>query len=172
MNIRSAFAGALLLTSALLPAACGTSPNLSQTIADAQILVSGVEASYAALKVFSPGISSTAADARIVVLEHDLDAALATLKAAQTAADQASGIRAVEADVNGIANLAAVLVADIPGVPPGVVLGFQAAEILLPIIEATANQLVPQTVGSPGVPAMFVSHLTPAEARAVLASKH
>lgn len=170
MNLsRRATFGAPLI---LLLSRCGAtgSPNVQQAIADAQIVATGVQGAYGALKAFDPALTNSATDQQVQAIFARLPDALAQLKAATDPKDQADRMRAVEADVNGVINLAAGIVRVVPGVPPEVMLGFQAAVVLLPIIEAVANQLVPATVGGPTAPAVFANKtgMTAAQARGTL----
>lgn len=160
---------AIGLTAGVL-VSCSTAPNVPQAIADAQIVADGVANSYATLKQIDPGLTNSATDAQIEAILGRLPDAMAQLRAATTTASQASGLRAVEADVNGVLNLAAGIVAVVPGVPPAVVLGLQAAEVLLPVIEGVANQLVRSPTGAPAAPAVLISAMTPDQARATLAA--
>lgn len=154
----------------LLAFGCSTQPNIQQAIADAQIIATGVQGAYGTLKAFDPALTNSATDQQVQAIFARLPDALAQLKAATDPKDQADRLRAVEADVNGVINLAAGIVRVVPGVPPEVMLGFQAAVVLLPIIEAVANQLVPATVGSLTVPAVFANRtgMTAAQTRATL----
>lgn len=147
--------------------ACSTAPNVNQAIADAQIVASGVQVAYDSLKAFDPALTSSDTDAQIQANLKRLPGALTQLQAATTAASQASGLRAVEADVNGVLNLAAGVVTALHP-PQSVVVAFQAAEVLIPVIEGIANQLVPATVGGTAVPVAFRSTMSPDQAWAAL----
>lgn len=167
LSRRATFGGPLIL----LLSRCGANgPNIAQAVADAQIVATGVQEAYRALKEFDPALTSSASDQQVQAIFARLPDALAQLKAATDPKDQADRLRTVEADVNGVINLAAGIVRMVPGVPPEIVLGFQAAAVLLPIIEAAANQLVPATVGGPTVPAVFANRtgMTADQARARL----
>lgn len=142
--------------------------GVSQAIADAQAVVAGVDQSWTALKLLYPQAITPARDAQVRAL---LDAAPGILAQLSTAADpstNAGGLRGVEAIVNQVLNIASANLVNVPGVPPGVLLGLQAAAVLLPILEATANTLVPAApkVGAP--PSRFASGMTPDQARAAL----
>lgn len=169
MNLsrRATFGGPLIL----LLSRCGANgPNIAQAVADAQIVATGVQGAYGTLKAFDPALTNSATDQQVQAIFARLPDALAQLKVATDPKDQADRLRTVEADVNGVINLAAGIVRVVPGVPPEVVLGFQAAAVLLPIIEAAANQLVPATVGGPTAPAVFANKdgMSPEQARATL----
>jgi hypothetical protein len=166
--------GLSLATPALL-ASCATSSTqtnpaaaINQAIADAQIVVSGVQNSYNALHGLYPQAITAQTDAQVQALFAAAPGILAGLSTGADSVTNASGLRGVESLINQILNITAVALAQVPGIPPQMLLGLQAATVLLPLIEATANQLVPitPTVGAP--PPRFTSAMSPAQARQVL----
>lgn len=163
---RHLFGVASAATLTLTLAACQPGA-LSQAISDAQAVVSGVSGAYSALKQAFPKAVSKATDAQVQAILSEAPAVLAQISATADAATNAGGIRGVEAIVNQVLNIAAGIVGSIPGVPLSIMAGFQAAAVLLPILEAAANQLVPKT-GAVAVAGVFRSNMTADQARAVL----
>ncbi len=161
----------ILIGSGSLLTACSTSnaPQVSQAIADAQSIVQGVKGSYAALKMLYPDLLSPAADAQVQSLLASAPDILSRLSETADAATNAGGLRGIESIVNGVLNIAASALAKVPAISPNVLLGLQAATVLLPFLEATANTLVPEApkVGAP--PARFRSSMTVGDARKALA---
>jgi hypothetical protein len=163
------FAAPVLIFTGCAPTSTTTNvAGVSQAIADAQAIVSGVDQSWSALKLLYPQVVTPATDAQVRALLDSAPGILAQLSTAADAATNAGGLRGVESLVNQVLNIASATLSNVPGVPPNVLLDLQAASVLLPILEATAQTLVPAApkVGSP--PARFASSMTPDQARAVL----
>jgi hypothetical protein len=163
------FVAPFALTACTSTSATSTTAALTQAIADARAVVIGVDQSYTALRTLYPTAITPATDAQVRALLNAAPAILAQLSTAADAATNAGGLRGVESLINQVLNITAAALANVPGVPPQMLLGLQAAAVLLPIIEMTAQTLVPTTptVGAP--PPRFASAMTPAQARVVLA---
>jgi hypothetical protein len=151
------------------PGASGAASSVSQAVADARIVADGVARSYAALRALYPQAVSPAADAQAQALLASLPGFLAQIQVTADAATNAAGVRGVESVAEQLLNLSAAVVAQVPGVSPGVQQGFQALAVLLPILELEANALVPAAARVGLAPGRFRSAMSPAEARAVLA---
>lgn len=165
---------------------CAGSLTMASIINDAQTLIGtpvvsavcpagpcGLTGAYLTFEKLYPQAVSPVADAKIQTLlatATETGGLLDRLKAASTAAEQAKGIRDVENVANQVLGIIATEIAQVPGIDPTVVLGFQGAEILIPILEAAANQLVP--VGARAalrMPAAFANpSMTADQARAAL----
>ena len=175
--------GALVLSGVIAGASlmpgCATAPagtsqtttNIAQAITDAKAVVAGVQQSYATLKTLYPLAITPATDAQVTALLDSAPGILAGLSAAADPATNAGGLRGVESIVNQVLNIVAASTNSIPGIPPEVLLGLQAATVLLPLIEAAANGLVPQAATVAAGPAKFRSAMTPAQARAQLGER-
>lgn len=175
-----------LAIAAMLVACTPGKTDLATVIGDAQLLIGtpvasavcpagpcGLTGAYLIFKNLYPQAVTPTADAKIQVL---LSSAVMTgglldqLKAAATAADQATDIRAVEGVANQVLGIIAGQIANVPNIDPAIVLGFQAAAILIPILEQAANQLVPtKPVVTARMSAAFINPaMTTDQARATL----
>ncbi len=158
-----------ILTGCSSTSSTSSSVQVTQAIADARAIVQGVSGSYAALKMLYPDLISPAADAQIMSSLAQAPDILSKLSTTAADATNASGLRGIESLVNGVLNIVAAELAKVPNIPPNVLLGFQAATVLLPIIEAAANTLVPAVPTVGAGPARFRSSMTVADARKALA---
>lgn len=162
----------ILIGSGAFLTGCSTSStssaNVAQAISDARAVVQGVSDSYTALKTLYPAAVSPAVDAQVRALLASAPGILSQLSATADAATDASGLRQVETIVNGVLNIAANALAKVPNVAPNILLGFRAATVLLPFIEAAANTLVPAPATVGAAPVRFRSSMSVAEARAAL----
>lgn len=151
----------LLSTSTVTP--------LQQAISDASAVVQGVTDSYAAIKMLYPTLISPNVDAQVQATLAAMPGLLANLSTAGDPVTNASNLRGIESAVNQVLNTVAGIVAKVPGIPPGVLLGLQAAAVLVPILEQAANRLLPNVASHVGTPpARFKSELTVSQARAAL----
>src|SRR6185295_10429980 len=126
---------AALLGSIALLAGCTStsSPNITQAIADAQILVTGIDSVYRSFVVLYPSTQRA-------TVETSLDTAkalLAKLSANADALTNAQTLEGIEAAVNVMLDV----LASVPVLPPAVQAGILAARVLLPIIELTIARL-------------------------------
>lgn len=165
---------------------CAGKTDVAGAIADAQLVIGtpvvstvcpagpcGLTGVYLTFKARYPGAISKAADDEV---QKDLASATAPgglldqLKAAASAADQAADLRGIESVANQVLGILAAEIGKVPNIDPSIVLGFQAAAILLPLLEQSANQLVPtKAAGVVFIPAVFSSrNLSADQARATL----
>ena len=178
----------LLASSPLwLLAACqsGQTPSaaLAQAINDASILFgsstavppTGLAGTYAMLKTLYPTLVPANVDAQVQSIFAAVPGELALLSTAAASLVNATTLKAIVQNGTSILNLVAPLLTPVVAADPAlapVLLGFQAAAILMPIIMASVSQIAPATVGAVAVPVMFsASTMTPDQARAVLAGK-
>lgn len=157
----------LLIVPLILLLACtpGNKPDIATAKADAQAVITGVTNGYNAIRTLYPSAVSSDADAQVQTILAAAPALIADLGLATDAATQASYLRGVEAVANQVLNIAADIVSRVPNVDPGVTTSLILAQVLLPVIEATANQLVPKVGARASVPAAFRSNMTVDEAR-------
>lgn len=139
--------------------------NTTQAVTDANIVVSGISADYKAFLTLYP-------TAVPVSKQSEVEAALAAAQAALTqlsGASTATGLQAVETDINLVLGVLSTACQPSPGTqsicPQSVSAGLLAANVLLPLIEVTINQLqgVPPKVAAAARPGM-----SPEQARLVL----
>src|SRR5665213_3359227 len=128
---------------ALSLAACSStsSVNATQAISDANIVVSGIAADYHTLLTLYPTAVPAAQQTKIAA---DLAAAqqgITTLSASGSDLSKATSLQGVETAINDVVGVVAGVLPGIPGVPPAILAGVDAADVLLPLIEVTVNQL-------------------------------
>lgn len=173
VTLASIIAGAALMPGCA-PAGPGTTQttsNIAQAITDARAVVAGVRQAYTTIHTLFPLAITPATDAQVTALLASAPGILAGLSAAADNATNAGGLRGIESIVNQVLNIVAASTASIPGIPPEVLLGLQAATVLLPVLEAAANALVPQAATVAAGPARFRSGMTVSAARARLGER-
>lgn len=162
------------LTAVLASCSSTSTTDIAQAKADAQAIIgtvsppTGLNGTYGALKMLYPKAFSPAVDAQVHALLDAAPGLIDQISATADAATNASGLRGIEADASGVLNLIAAALANVPNVPAQYTLALAAVETLLPIIEASANQLVPQAAKVGAGPVRFRSGMTKEQARAVL----
>lgn len=157
----------LLTTAACLPllalTACpggsGSGLTLAQVVADVTGMVNGLSAALPALTKLVPATTMARIQADINVAQN----LLAQITPKLPDATNAVTIQQIEAVINEILGF----VANIPGVPPEIA----AVAILLPIIEAFVNGLVPSMTASMVMKAPMPAATDAAKARALLKVK-
>lgn len=153
MNRRHFLASAGALAGIAALAGCATgSPPLAQVVADVQTIASGLSG---AIEKLPPGIIPGGTPSVITAALADLQAVAASIGAADTAAAAQPLVQRVAVDVNVVVGALASL-----PLPAPVSTAFQAAMVLLPVIEAAVGMMVPAGA-TPGA-------MTPAQARVVL----
>lgn len=160
------FTIALCLGVFLLGCSSTGTVNTSQAVADANVVVSGVAADYKAFVTLYPATITPARQAEVLAALTMAQAALAQLQAAAIPA--ATGLQAVETNINTV--LGVLSGACLPPICPAAVsAGLMAANVLLPLIEATINQLQGVPVTPKVAAAMAHPAMNPEQARLVLA---
>ena len=167
--LRTALAAQLTVTSAIGPAlpvvlaplalaGCGTTGvDATQAIADAQIVVNGVASVYQTLLTIYPSAVSQSQQSTIAADLAAARAALAGLSANGAALTNATSLLGVENAINAVLNIVSGILPNIPGVPAPISAGVMAANVLLPLIEATINSLTgnaPKVTARVAAPAM------------------
>lgn len=154
---RLIFAGALLFL-----AACqsGSTVNPSQAIADAQTVTNGIAGVYASFVALYPASVSSAQQQTVKDELAAANALLAGLQGASGSLSTGNSLSAVEADVNAVLSV----MAGVPGLPPEIAAGVEAADVLLPLIEG----VVAQINGVVTQPKMAAMAMSPDHARLVL----
>jgi len=149
----------LLATASLIPlAACaGATADLSQVITDVGLIASGLQGALPSL-VGSAGASVIA---QITGWIADLQPIAAAIGGVTTVAGAQPLVTQIETILNSIVSLAATFTLPTPFGP-----ALAAAAVLLPIIEAAVNLLVPAASAAVH---RYATAMTPAQARAVLA---
>lgn len=159
MNRRDALTSTILAGTGLV-VGCATLFNatVAQVASDVATIVNGLEATVPAIAA-AAGLSSAAAQAVTTALSSLQTLATSVSNAASTTA-QKPLIQQIEADINTIVATAAA----IPGLPAEVTLALEAAEALLPVIEA----IVGLVVTTPATPRPGLVRRTPTHVRALL----
>ncbi len=159
---RLIFAGALALS---LGACTPTGTvNTTQAIADANIVVSGIAADY---RVFVQLYPAAIPPTQQVAVNAALTAAQSALAQLSNASTTATGLQAVEDDVNvaiGVLTQACQSLA----CPTSVSAGLMAANVLLPLIEIVVNEMNGKTPAPKVAAFMAPTTMTPAQARLIL----
>lgn len=161
----------IILTAALALSlgACSSNGtvNTTQAVADANIVVSGISADYRAFLTLYPTAVPAATQTQV---DAALTAAQGALTQLGSASTTATGLQAVETDINLVLGVLSTACQPSPGTqsicPQSVSAGLLAANVLLPLIEVTINQLqgvAPKVAAAVAHPAM-----NPAQARLVL----
>lgn len=154
-------------------AACGGSATVSSVpaITDARSVVGGVQRAFQSVTRMFPGAVPPAASAQIIGWLTSANGYADGLSPKASAGATATNLRGVESDIAAVLNTLAAILPAVPGIPPPVLLLFQAAVVLLPTLETAANRLAPSPIaGTPNASIVFRSGLTEDEARAVLMS--
>lgn len=182
MNRRTLLSGSTCLFALPLVVACnGTaSANVATAIADANLLIgsattippTGLAGAYATLTATYPTLIPANADADIRNALARAPGYLAVLAPVADAVTNATGLSKVVSIaiqvVNLVGGVAGAAIASNP-VLAAVYAGFQAAEVLAPIIQGIADQLSPSTkVGALPVSGAFRSAMSADQARAAL----
>lgn len=154
-NLKRALVGVAALALLSMSACAGqTAAQVTQTVVtDANAIATGLAAELPALAAL-PG-ANTVAIAKAEADVADIQKVSSTLSTSLTASQAQPVIQKIEADVNALVAVGATL-----PLPPQVATAFQAAEVLLPVLETSVNLVAP--VGaSPNA-------MTPEQALAVL----
>lgn len=134
------------------------SSGLNTAISDAQALANGLVNELNALKALNNPTFNTYI-AKIAPIITDIQTVVTALSSANAIATAQPLIQQIETDVNSVV----ATVATIPGLPPQITLGFQAAAVLLPFIETAVGMVVSQiaqnnaTTATPAVTAAPVA---------------
>jgi hypothetical protein len=154
-TFKRAIAGVSIIALLAVSACAGQTGNqVAQTVVtDANTLATGLAAELPALAAL-PG-ANAAAIAKIEADVADLQKATSALSASLTTTQAQPLVQQIEADVNALISVGATL-----PLPAGINVAFQAAEVLLPVLEAGVNMAAPVGV-APG-------HMTPDQALAIL----
>jgi hypothetical protein len=152
---KRAIAGVSVIALLAVSACAGQTGNqVAQTVVtDANTLATGLAAELPALAAL-PG-ANTAAIAKIKADVADLQKATSALSASLTTTEAQPLVQQIEADVNALVAAGATL-----PLPAGVSVAFQAAEVLLPVLEAGVSMAVPAGAAA--------NAMTPDQAVAVL----
>jgi hypothetical protein len=150
--LAASFTTPMVVGSSLYLTACSTmtTAGVQTAITDAGLVVSGVSADYNAfLQLYPTALTPTQQTQVALYLQEAADA----LKQLQTVAGSTPttgiALQKVEMAMNGVLGVIANVLPKLPGVPPAITAGFEAATVLLPIIEVTINQLVPTYTAPP-----------------------
>lgn len=156
----------LSLAAALLLAACSSAStvNPSQAIADAQTVTNGIAAVYASFVALYPSAVKPTDQTTVAADLAAAQIALSGLQGASGTLSTAATLEAVETDANAVVAVLAGVLPNVPGVPPEVAAGVEAARVLLPLIEGVVMQI--QGVAVPAK--MAAMGMSPAHARLVL----
>jgi hypothetical protein len=144
---------ALCAPLALMPVGCagvgtGTSVSVTSVATDVSTIANGLAGAFASI----PGVPSAVSTALT-----DLSNAASAMATATTQSAQQTVVQQVETDVNAIVKAASA----IPGLPAQVTVALTAAQVLLPVIEAAVNLIVPASAAA-------ANAMTPDVARLVL----
>jgi hypothetical protein len=141
-------------------AACGTTGtvDVTQAIADAGIITNGIAGVVQSLVTL--GRISPAQQISIAGYISTARIAQAQLSASASALNNVTNLQGVEDAINA----ALPILSAIPGLPPEITVGIVAAQVLLPIIEATIAQLL----NKPPKVSAARQAMSPDSARAVL----
>lgn len=142
-----------------------TGVNTSQAVADANIVVSGITADYKAFVALYPNAVPATQQ---VQANAALAAAQTALTQLSSASTTATGLQAVETDINLVIGVLSTA-CQAPMCPASVSAGLLAANVLLPLIEVTINQLQGVPVTPKVAAAMAHPAMNPEQARLVLA---
>lgn len=154
---------AIAFAAALATSACSstTAVNTTQAISDAGIVVSGVSADYKAFIALYPKTLTAEQQATALAALTAAQTALAQLQSATTTV---TGLQGVETNINAVLGvLSTACVA--PICPASIAAGLVAANVLLPLIEVTINQLQGVPVTPKAAMAMSQMSMTPNAAR-------
>ena len=153
----------LAILAALLAAGCTSSTvNVSQAVTDAGLITNGIAGVYQSFVTLYPTAVSPAQQATVAKDLAAAQVALAALQGVSANLTTAATLQGIEADVNAVLGVMGTVA---PGVlPQQIVVGIEAANVLLPLIEATVNQI--QGVTAPVKAAMLP--MSPDHARLVL----
>jgi hypothetical protein len=126
---------ATLLGSVAILAGCnGTSGiNVTQAIADAKIIVTGLENIYRAYAILYPQTQQAAIEARLAAASL----MLTKLSEAAPVLDNAATLEGIEAAINAVLDV----LSSVPVLPAPVQAAILAARVLLPLIELVISQL-------------------------------
>jgi hypothetical protein len=169
----------------LLISGCGTTATTPVTItpvtitpvaitpanvAEAQNAITGLTKLYADIQVDFPNVApkGSSADNDISAALTAANATIAALPALAAAADQGTSLSAIASDATQVLNL---LAADLPPgtLPSDVMLGLQAAEIIIPDLVAVASTVGTPTTGALPLTQRFAAPgMTVAQAKVTL----
>lgn len=159
MTRRGAIAGLglVVVTAGLVLNGCASgSFTPAQAAADLSTLATGLSGAWKQINALPNMVVPVAVDTAVTNAFSALSKASSDLAASLTQTSAQSAVLQAEGAVNTIvADLSAL-----PGIPPNIQLIFQAASVLLPVIETAVGFIVPAKAGS----------MTPEDARMVLLS--
>ena len=160
---------ALPVTAVTVPAmlagcASSSTVNASQAITDAGIIVNGIQGVYQSFVTLYPSAVSPAQQASVAKTLAAAQAAQVALQGASANLTTATTLSGIEADVNVV--LGAITQVAPGVVPPQISAGIMAAQVLLPLIEATVAQI--QNPAAPVKVGAVVGAMSPGQARLVL----
>jgi hypothetical protein len=133
---------------AALLAACSTSTTTltpAQVVTDAQNAISALANTFSAVLTQAPNAVPTNTSATITSALAQASSVLGSLSTSLTATVAAPIVQRVEQAINTVITAAAA----VPLIPPPVSTALGAAAIVLPILEAFVNSILPAPAGAP-----------------------
>jgi hypothetical protein len=164
---RFLFATVLLILTACNPQG-GATPAVQRAATDAALLVTGVSSIEKSFVTLYPGALTPAELAGVDAALAAAQVALGQLSTLANTAPTGNALMAVETNINAVVSIMSQVVAKVPNIPPSVAAGLMAANVLLPIIETTANQLIAGSTVAPAPKAAMGITMAPDHARLVL----
>lgn len=150
--------------------ACSATAALTQADIDrATTFLTGAQAAYAVVKADYP-LAVQSIDPQVQISFAKAQTFLASLSTALPNLANATNLTAVVNNILSVANLVASVL-PVGTVPPDILLGFQAIEVLAPILLSLAQSLAPSATAKAVMtptPPRFVSGMSPAAAEDTL----